>query len=111
MVTSLSLILHPAIVFVLAHYVFALPRDMLLAAAAIMLALYGLIRRAHRAGIRQTRLLRSLLAGLSDTLHSIKPLKAMSRADEVYGGSDPRQLGVRLEDAHGAESAIVTVEF
>ncbi|MCB1981420.1 MAG: AEC family transporter [Rhodoferax sp.] len=35
MVTSLSLILHPAIVFVLAHYVFALPRDMLLAAVTV----------------------------------------------------------------------------
>ena len=56
----------------------------LVAAALIMLALYGLIRRAHRAGVRQTKLLRSLLAGLSDTLHSIKPLKAMARADQVY---------------------------
>lgn len=38
-----------------------------------------LVRMARRAGARQTMLLRSLLARLSDQLHSVKPLKAMAR--------------------------------
>ncbi|MBZ0160162.1 MAG: ATP-binding cassette domain-containing protein [bacterium] len=48
---------------------------------------YGLnrfIRMAHRAGSRQTHLLKSLLAGLTDSLQSIKPLKAMAR-EELIG--------------------------
>ena len=45
-----------------------------------------LVRKARRAGARQTRLNKSLLAHLADTLQSIKPLKAMAReyqADSV----------------------------
>jgi len=38
-----------------------------------------LIRKARHAGLRQTDLLRSLLAHLTDTVQSIKPLKAMAR--------------------------------
>ncbi|MCZ6799961.1 MAG: ABC transporter transmembrane domain-containing protein, partial [Nitrospirae bacterium] len=48
--------------------------------------LYGLnwlIRMAKRAGSRQTALLKSLLSRLTDTLHSIKPLKAMARENLV----------------------------
>jgi len=57
-------------------------------AAGLILAylLKRLIRKARRAGIRQTDLLKSLLAHLTDTLQSIKPLKAMARegrADSV----------------------------
>ena len=37
------------------------------------------VRKARRAGIRQTDLLKSLLSLLADTLQSIKPLKAMAR--------------------------------
>ena len=51
--------------------------------------LYGLnrfIRMAHRAGTRQTQLLKSLLACLTDSLQSIKPLKAMAR-EELIGPS------------------------
>jgi ATP-binding cassette, subfamily C, bacterial len=54
-----------------------------------ILILYGLnylVRMAHRAGTRQTRLLKSLLAGLTDSLQSIKPLKAMAR-EELIGPS------------------------
>lgn len=54
-----------------------------------ILILYGLnylVRKAHRAGTRQTRLLKSLLAGLTDSLQSIKPLKAMAR-EELIGPS------------------------
>ena len=45
-----------------------------------------LVRITRRAGKRQTRLLTSLMANLTDTLQSVKPLKAMSRehlADQV----------------------------
>ena len=54
-----------------------------------MLVLYGLnylVRKAHRAGTRQTKLLKSLLARLTDSLQSIKPLKAMAR-EELIGPS------------------------
>ncbi len=47
-----------------------------------LLILYGLghwVRKARKAGLRQTNLLKSLLAHLTDVLHSIKPLKAMGR--------------------------------
>lgn len=48
--------------------------------------LYGvhrLIRIAHRAGTRQTQLLKSLLARLTDSLQSVKPLKAMAQEELV----------------------------
>ena len=38
-----------------------------------------LVKKARHAGLRQTELLKSLLANLADTLQSIKPLKAMAR--------------------------------
>jgi len=46
--------------------------------------LYGLnrfVRKARRAGARQTSLLQSSIARLTDSLQSIKPLKAMARED------------------------------
>ena len=45
-----------------------------------------LVRITRRAGKRETRLLTSLMSNLTDTLQSVKPLKAMSRehlADQV----------------------------
>jgi ATP-binding cassette subfamily C protein len=50
-------------------------------AAGLILAfmLKRFIKKARRAGIRQTELLKSLLRHLTDTLQSIKPLKAMAR--------------------------------
>lgn len=56
----------------------------LIALTAGFTILFGLKRfltKARRAGVRQTDLLKSLLALLTDTLQSIKPLKAMSRED------------------------------
>jgi ATP-binding cassette subfamily C protein len=52
-----------------------------------------LIRKAWRAGTRQTELLKSLIAHLTDTLISIKPLKAMareSRADALLAKNTNR---------------------
>lgn len=39
----------------------------------------GLVRMARKSGKRQTKLLKSLLAGLTDSLQSVKPLKSMGR--------------------------------
>jgi ATP-binding cassette subfamily C protein len=47
----------------------------------ILAILSRLIRKARRAGEKQTKLLQSLLARLTDSLQSIKPLKAMAREE------------------------------
>jgi ATP-binding cassette subfamily C protein len=57
----------------------------IIALVAGLIILYGLkhfVHRARRAGLRQTDLLKSLLALLADTLQSIKPLKAMGRESQ-----------------------------
>jgi ATP-binding cassette subfamily C protein len=48
---------------------------------AILLGLRGLVKTSRRAGKSQTGLMRDLLVNLSDTLGSVKPLKAMARED------------------------------
>ncbi len=56
------------------------------AASLILLLLYNLVSKAKRAGRKQTRLLQTLLARLSDNLQSLKAFKAMGRenmADEL----------------------------
>ncbi|MFQ5930886.1 MAG: ABC transporter ATP-binding protein [Nitrospiraceae bacterium] len=70
--------------------------------AAGVTLLYGLnrlIRMAQRAGTRQTELLKSLLARLTDSLQSVKPLKAMAREDLVGPvlESDTRRLNRALQ--------------
>lgn len=42
-------------------------------------ALSGLVRRTKRAGVRQTDLMRTLVARMTDVLYAVKPLKAMGR--------------------------------
>jgi len=57
-------------------------RATLLAVAAGLFLVYilsHLVKKARRAGLRQTELMKSLLTHLTDTLLSIKPLKAMAR--------------------------------
>lgn len=52
----------------------------------LMLALHFLVRMSRKAGNKRTKLLKSLLSRLTDTLQSVKPLKAMAReslADSV----------------------------
>jgi ATP-binding cassette subfamily C protein len=44
-----------------------------------LLLLRGLVDATRRAGVKQTRLLSSLLSRVSDTLQALKPLKAMAR--------------------------------
>jgi ATP-binding cassette subfamily C protein len=45
----------------------------------ILFVLSRLVRKARKAGVRQTKVFQSLLAHLTDSLQSIKPLKAMAR--------------------------------
>lgn len=42
-------------------------------------ALSGLVRKTKRAGIKQTDLMRTLIARMTDVLYAVKPLKAMAR--------------------------------
>jgi len=49
----------------------------------LLLILRSLISRARSAGQRQTKLLKSLLSHLTDTLQSIKSLKAMAREERA----------------------------
>jgi ATP-binding cassette subfamily C protein len=56
-----------------------------------------LVRASRRAGVRQTTLLRSLLARLADLLQAVKPLKAMAR--EETGGRLLEEETVRLDRA------------
>jgi len=60
----------------------------LLGAVAVVLGLASLVRMTRRAGNKQTKLNRHLLAGLADTVQSVKPLKAMAQegyADALLG--------------------------
>lgn len=49
----------------------------------IVYALRFLVRVTRKAGIKQTRLTKALLGSLTDTMQSIKPLKAMARESLV----------------------------
>ncbi len=53
------------------------------AGSIIVLLLRRLVKKARRSGERQTGLLQSLLANLTDSLQSIKPLKAMAREEST----------------------------
>ncbi len=58
-----------------------------IAAGVVVIGLsHFLVNITRKAGMKQTRLMKSLMANLTDTLQSVKPLKAMSReylADQV----------------------------
>jgi len=56
----------------------------LIAGILILSALRRLVTKAKKAGNRQTTLLKYLLSLLTDTLQSIKPLKAMARENMAY---------------------------
>jgi len=53
------------------------------ASLVILYLLNQLVKKAKRAGVRQTRLLQSLLSRLTDSLLSVKPLKAMAREESA----------------------------
>ncbi len=63
------------------------------AGAMVIVASHFLVRITRRAGKRQTKLLTSLMANMTDTLQSVKPLKAMARehlADHALSGDTNR---------------------
>ncbi|WP_240725248.1 ABC transporter ATP-binding protein [Mangrovimicrobium sediminis] len=68
-------------------------------AGALVIGLsHFLVRITRKAGSRQTHLLGALMANLTDTLQSVKPLKAMARdhlADQALSG-DTRRLNRAL---------------
>jgi ATP-binding cassette, subfamily C, bacterial len=71
----------------------------LAAGAVFVFLLNRLVHRSRRAGAKQTRLLRSLLARLADNLQSVKPLKTMARenlANALLEG-DTTQLNRALQ--------------
>jgi ATP-binding cassette subfamily C protein len=80
----------------------------------ILYGLRWLVQMAHRAGTRQTRLLKSLLSRLTDSLQSIKPLKTMAREDLIGSllGSDNRRLNRALRrDVISTEALSVSQEL
>lgn len=75
-----ALLLHAAVYVVVA--LMLAWKETLVTLAAGIIILYALgyfVTKAKKAGTRQTNLLKLLLALLTDTLQSIKPLKAMAR--------------------------------
>jgi ATP-binding cassette subfamily C protein len=71
----------------------------LLAGLVFTWAVHRLVRASRRAGARQTVLLRSLLAHLTDTLQSVKALKAMAReaSAEALLGTETVKLNRALQ--------------
>ncbi|HVH17818.1 MAG TPA: ABC transporter ATP-binding protein [Myxococcota bacterium] len=73
----------------------------LASAAAIALLLHRLVRTARRSGKRQTKILRAISAQLTDSVLSVKSLKAMGReklADGVLAGqASDLDRALRLE--------------
>lgn len=71
----------------------------LAASTVFVFLLNRLVHMSRRAGAKQTRLLRSLLARLSDNLQSVKPLKAMARENlaNVLLEGDTTQLNRALQ--------------
>jgi ATP-binding cassette subfamily C protein len=55
----------------------------LAAAGVVVWALQSLVQMARRAGKRQAKVRTSLLAGMTDSLMSVKPLKAMGREEQA----------------------------
>src|SRR5215468_10826440 len=55
------------------------------AALVIAVALHSMVRLAKRAGKRTSKMMTQLLTGLTDTLQSVKPLKAMGRENLTDG--------------------------
>jgi ATP-binding cassette subfamily C protein len=93
-------VLIQAIVFAGAAF-FVTWKGALLSLAAGGMVLFGLrwlVRMTHHAGMRQTQLLKSLVTRLTDSLQSVKPLKAMAR-EELVGsllGSESKRLNRAL---------------
>ena len=84
----------------------------LLLGGGLMLAMGGLVRRARRAGTRQSQLTTALVAYLTDVLQSVKPLKAMGREDLADGilARQTRQIDKALRKLVIAKEALPAVQ-
>ncbi len=83
--TTMAALLIQAIVYAIVAFLVSWQAT-LIALTIGLLSVYSfkrLIKKARRSGLRQTELLKSLLAHLADTLQSIKPLKAMAREERA----------------------------
>lgn len=78
------------------------------AGSLVIYLLFNLVRKAKRAGRKQTSLLQSLIARLSDSLQSLKSIKAMGRenlADELLS-SDTINLNKTLRKQVFSKAAL-----
>ncbi len=80
----------------------------LLAGVAILVASHFLVIMSRRAGKQQTRLMSSLSARLTDTLQSVKPLKAMARGDlaDAFLASEAGRLNKALQKTVFSKAAL-----
>ncbi len=99
-VTLIALGIHAAIYIIIALLVsWQATLVCLVAGALLLLISHFLVKMSRKAGKRQTKLLRSLLARLTDTLQSVKPLKAMAREDlaDAVLTAETKQLNRALQ--------------
>ncbi|MDD3651223.1 ABC transporter ATP-binding protein [Immundisolibacter sp.] len=84
----------------------------LVVGGTLMLAMGGLVRRAKRAGTRQSQLTAALVTYLTDVLQSVKPLKAMGREDLADGilTRQTRQIDKALRRQVIAKEALPAVQ-
>ena len=84
----------------------------LLVAALILAVLTRLVRTARKAGARQTSVTKSLLRRLTDTLQSVKPLKAMGQ-ESLVGSlleAETRQLNRALQREVASKEAMYALQ-
>ena len=84
----------------------------LLLGGTLMVAMGGFVRRAKRAGTRQSQLTAALVAYLTDVLQSVKPLKAMGREDLADGilARQTQQIDKALRKQVIAKEALPAVQ-
>jgi ATP-binding cassette subfamily C protein len=78
----------------------------------LFLVLGRLVRTSRKAGGKQTVLMHSLLARLTDSLHSVKPLKAMARENlaDMMLQSDTRKLNKALRKEVFSKEALKALQ-
>jgi ATP-binding cassette subfamily C protein len=84
----------------------------LLVGGSLMWAMGGLVRRARKAGMRQSQLTGALVTYLTDVLQSVKPLKAMGREDLADGilARQTQQIDKALRKQVIAKEALPAVQ-
>ena len=82
------------------------------ASLVILYLLNQLVKKAKRAGGRQTRLLQSLLSRLTDSLLSVKPLKAMAREEsaDAFLRKEPTRLNKALRKQVFSKEALKALQ-